>query len=79
MDWRLADAKNKLSEVVTRAIEEGPQCIRRRGDTVLVVSQRDYDRLTGERPDLKSFLLNGPDLSGLDLTRDNSPMRDVAL
>jgi hypothetical protein len=27
----------------------------------------------------KEFLLNAPDLSGVDLTRDPSPMRDVEL
>jgi prevent-host-death family protein len=79
MDWRFADAKNKLSEVVTRAIHEEPQRIRRRDDTVLVVSQRDYDRMNGKRPDFKSFLLNGPDMGYLDLTRDSSPIREVEL
>ncbi len=78
MDWTLAEAKNRFSEVVTRALAEGPQRVRRRGEeAVVVVAQRDYDRLTGERPSFKRLLMDGPDLEGLDLTRDRTPMRDV--
>jgi antitoxin Phd len=78
MEWRLADAKNRLSELVSRALTEGPQRVTRRGDTVIVVSQRDYERLTGKRPDFKQFLIGrGPSLEQLNLTRDRSSMRDV--
>lgn len=31
MSWQLAEAKNKLSEVMTRALTIGPQRICRRG------------------------------------------------
>lgn len=77
MSWQLAEAKNKLSEVMNQALEQGPQRIRRRGETVVVVSEAEYDRLTGERPSLKDFLLSGPDLSELDLSRDKATMREV--
>jgi prevent-host-death family protein len=79
MDWQLAEAKNKLSEVMTRALSSGPQRIRRRNEVVIMLSEAEYQRLTGERVTLKDYLLNGPDLSGLDLERDPSPMRDVEL
>ena len=80
MDWQLADAKNRFSELVNRALAEGPQRVRRRGDAVVVVAQRDYEKLTGKRADFKTFLLGkGPSLEGLDLTRDRSRMRDVKL
>ena len=29
--WQLQDAKNKLSEVIDRALKQGPQLITRRG------------------------------------------------
>jgi prevent-host-death family protein len=29
--WQLQDAKNKLSEVIERALRQGPQLITRRG------------------------------------------------
>ena len=78
MAWRLADAKNRFSELVTRALTEGPQLVRRRNDAVVVVSCRDYEKLTGKKPSFKQFLLgNGPSLQGVDLTRDRSPMRKV--
>lgn len=77
MEWQLADAKNRLSEVVTRALTSGPQRIRRRGDVVVLLSEREYLELTGERPSLMRSILDGPDLSGLDLDRDPDAGRDV--
>ncbi|MCA9859999.1 MAG: type II toxin-antitoxin system Phd/YefM family antitoxin [Thermomicrobiales bacterium] len=79
MEWQLAEAKNRLSEVVNRALTEGPQRIKRRDDRVVVLSEEEYERLTGRQKSLVEFLLDGPDLSDLDITRDESPMRDVEL
>lgn len=79
MTWKLADAKNRFSELVTKAITEGPQRVSRRKDVVIVLSETDYLRLHGKQPSLIEYLLNGPDLSDLDLHRDPSPMRDVEL
>jgi antitoxin Phd len=79
MDWQLADAKNRFSELVSRALTEGPQRVTRRNEAVVLVAEAEYERLTGKRPGFIDFLLNGPDFSGVDLTRDRSPMRDVDL
>jgi len=80
MDWRLAEAKNKFSELVNRALMEGPQRVVRRGDAVIVISSREYEQLIGKKPGFKDFLMGeGPDLEGVDLRRDRSPMRDVSL
>jgi len=80
MEWRLADAKNRFSELVNRALTGGPQLVLRRRDAVVVVSRRDYEKLTGKRLSFKQFLLGkGPSFRGLDLTRDRSPMRNVKL
>ena len=80
MEWLLADAKNRFSELVNRALAEGPQRVVRRGDAVIVVAQRDYEQLVGKRPSFKEFLLGkGPSLDELELKRDRSSMRDVAL
>jgi phosphopantothenoylcysteine decarboxylase/phosphopantothenate--cysteine ligase len=35
-DWAVADAKNRFSELVTKALTEGPQRVSRRGRTVVV-------------------------------------------
>jgi hypothetical protein len=46
----------------------------------VVIALRDYERLTGQKPGFKEFLMgNGPDLEDIDLKRDRSPMRDVSL
>lgn len=80
MDWRLAEAKNKFSELFNRALAEGPQCVRRRDEAVVVMALHDYERLTGSKPGFKAFLMGeGPDLEGLDLSRDREPMRDIDL
>jgi prevent-host-death family protein len=80
MTWHLADAKNRFSEVVNRALTRGPQLVLRRRDAVVVLARRDYERLTGKRPSFKQFLVGkGPSLRGLDLRRDKSPGRSVNL
>jgi prevent-host-death family protein len=79
MEWQLADAKNKFSEVFNRAIDEGPQFVTRRGQEVVVLSKDEYLRLTGEKPSFLDVLMSGPSLEGLDLERDRSPMRDIDL
>ena len=79
MEWNLADAKNRFSEVVNLALTEGPQRVRRRKDTVVVISVEEFERLTGERPGFKDYLSQGESFEGLDLARDQSPGRDVAL
>jgi prevent-host-death family protein len=80
MAWRLADAKNRFSELVNLALTGDPQVVLRRRDAVVVVAQRDYEKLTGKRMNFKQFLLGkGPSLRGLDLRRDKSPMRTIKL
>lgn len=81
--WQVAEAKNKFSELFTRAMTEGPQRVRRRGETVVVLSEAEYERLAGpaqpKKMSLGEYLLQGPSLEGLDLERRRSPMRPVDL
>lgn len=79
MDWKLAEAKNRFSEVVRLALSDGPQRVVRRDDAVVILAEREYEALTGGRLSLKDFLLAAPDLELLDLDRDKTPMRDVTL
>jgi prevent-host-death family protein len=60
MVWKLAEAKNRLSELVTRATTEGPQTIRRHGDTVIVIAESEYRALKGEKMTLGQYLLSMP-------------------
>ena len=79
--WPLQDAKNKLSEVVDRSIAEGPQTITRRGrESAVVLSIKDFKRLTEPKGSLVSFFRDSP-LAGvdLDLERDEDFGRKVEL
>ena len=78
-EWRLAEAKNRFSELVTRALAEGPQRVRRHV-AVIVLAESEYEKLTGKKRDFKRFLMSeGPCFEGLDLTRDSAPPRQVKL
>lgn len=80
MEWNLAEAKNKFSELVSKALLEGPQRVQRRSEAVFVISEAEYAKLTGQRPSFKDFLRGkGESLKGVELTRDRSPVRDVQL
>ena len=78
MDWKFSEAKNKLSEIVSRALSEGPQRVLRRNDAVVVLSELEYEELLGRRAGFKELLLSGPGLEGVDLSRDRSPGREVS-
>lgn len=79
MNWQLAEAKNRLSEVVTLALTSGPQRVKRRNQSVIILSETEYQRLTGVRPGFKDYLMKAPSFEGLDITRDGSPSRDIVL
>jgi prevent-host-death family protein len=57
-DWQLQDAKNRFSEVVKRARDEGPQTVTVHGQrAAVVVSAPEFDALTKPRPSFVDFLL----------------------
>lgn len=77
--WTLAQAKDQLSEVVRRAVDQGPQKISVRGrETAIVLSLAEYEALKPPKyRDFKEWLLAVPSLEGMDLTRNPTPARDV--
>ena len=79
--WQLQDAKNKLSEVVDEAIRTGPQVITRRGTVAAVlVSARDWARVSRTRGSLIALLRRAPRIAGgLDVARSKDLGRDVDL
>ncbi len=80
MEWKLAEAKNRFSELVNKALVEGPQRVSRREDRVVVISEDEYQNLTGQKPNFIEFLLEGHlDLDGVDFKRDKSLSRKVDL
>jgi len=71
--WGVAEAKNRFSELITRALTEGPQRVRRRDREVVVLSAEDFERLKPPDKSFIRFLLeDGPSFEGLDLERDRS-------
>ena len=80
MQWQLQEAKQRFSELVRRAIDDGPQVVTRRGEeAVVVVSAREFARLQGDKPDFAAFLLAAPDLGALDLDRSKDMPREPVL
>lgn len=77
--WSLFDAKAKLSELVERALKDGPQLVTKRGKpAVVVMAVEEYERLSSPGESFKDFLRSGP-LPELDLERINSDLRPVDL
>lgn len=79
--WQLQEAKNRFSEVVKKALNEGPQTVTRHGEeAVVIISKGEYDRLVKSKTSLFDFFRQSP-LVGieLDLSRDQSLPRDVDL
>lgn len=78
--WQIQDAKNKLSEVISRALKEGPQLITKHGEkTVVVISYTEYENLRKSQGKLSEFFRASP-LAGIDLTRDKSlPRKGIEL
>ncbi len=79
--WQLQQAKNRFSELVNRALSEGPQIVTRHGEEIVVIlSKADYNRLMKSQNSLLDFFRQSP-LVGveLDLERDQSLPRDIHL
>lgn len=79
--WQIQEAKNRLSEVIERALHDGPQMISRRGKQVaIVVSVEEWKRHARPNKTLVEFFRESP-LVGveLDLDRDSDTGRDIDL
>jgi prevent-host-death family protein len=71
--WSVQEAKAKLSEVLRRARQRGPQTIGT-ADPCVVVSAGTWRRITGEHPSLARWLLDHPPPAQLDLpSRKDAP------
>ena len=79
--WQLQQAKGKFSEVVKRALSEGPQGITVRGEPVAVlISRAEYARLTHPKPGFVEFMRGSP-MAGLALDIERQPdlTREITL
>jgi prevent-host-death family protein len=80
-EWGVADAKARFSEVIERALSQGPQTITRKGRrTVIVVSADEWERRTARRGNLAEFFAESPLRgSGLRVERAQDGPRDVSV
>ncbi|MDF2780227.1 MAG: type toxin-antitoxin system Phd/YefM family antitoxin [Geminicoccaceae bacterium] len=79
MAWQVQEAKARFSELVQKAIEEGPQTVSRHGkEVVVVVSAAQFELMKKRQIDLKDLLRLFP-LDELDLERDKSGPREIDL
>lgn len=79
--WQLQEAKARLSEVIQKAINEGPQDISLRGrPAAVILSHADFEMLNRPRPSFTAFLRDSP-LHGVEFEpeRDNPHTREVSL
>jgi prevent-host-death family protein len=79
MRWKLQDAKARFSELVQRALDEGPQTVSRRGkDVVVVISAEQFELMRKRQISLKDLLRSAP-WHELEIERDKSPPREIDL
>lgn len=79
MEWQLAEAKNRFSELLTQALHHGVQRVRRRNESVVIMAEAEYRRLTGTGEAFKNYLQSIPELGDVDLSRSSSGMREANL
>jgi prevent-host-death family protein len=73
-------AKQRFSELVERAVREGPQIVTRYGKPVVaVVDNEEYRRLLCAPMDFKEFLLSIPKGDDLEIERSKEPARVIDL
>ena len=79
--WTVAEAKAKFSEIIERAISEGPQTITRKGRTAaVVVGAEEWQRKTKRAGNLAEFFAGSPLRgSGLKVHRRKAQSRKISL
>lgn len=77
--WGIAEAKAHFSEVIAKAMTEGPQEITKSGkEAVVMVSKKEWDAKVKPRQSLAEFLRNSPLRgSGLKIPRRSWKTRPV--
>ena len=79
--WTVAEAKAKFSEIIERAMSEGPQTITRKGRTAaVIVGAEEWERKTRRVGNLAEFFAASPLRgSGLKINRLKQRARKIDL
>lgn len=76
MEWKVADPRNRFSELLDRAENDGPQRIQRRGKRFLILLENDAH--DSENQLVRAFL-DEPEFENINIERIHAPMRDPEL
>jgi antitoxin Phd len=79
MRWQTQEARQRFSELVRRAQEDGPQIATRHGEEVVVLSTKEFHRLRGDTMEFRDVLMTGPPTDDLEIERNHTPGREVIL
>lgn len=76
-NWTVAEAKAKFSEVIDRAMSEGPQTVTRKGrKAAVIVGAEEWERKTRRIGNLAEFFASSPLRgSGLKIRRNKERPR----
>lgn len=79
--WSVAQAKARLSEVMDRAIELGPQRVTKNGrDAVVIISVEEWDAIINPKESLAAFFERSPVRElGIELERYEDAPRAIEL
>lgn len=79
--WPIRDARANFSDLVDRALLEGPQVVTRNGrKTVVMVSAEEWERRNRRRGDLVDFFARSPMREeGIYLERVDDQPREIDL
>ena len=80
-EWGIAEAKARFSEMIERALSDGPQTITRNGRrTVIVVSADEWARRSRRQGSLADFFASSPLRgSGLRIERPHDGPREITV
>lgn len=80
-EWPVADAKAHFSEMIDRALSDGPQVVTRKGKrTVVVVPVEQWERRSKRQGNLAEFFAASPlSGSGLKIERTREAPRKATL
>jgi len=79
--WKIKDARANFSELVDRALSDGPQVVTRNGKkAVVVISAAEWERRNRRRGDLVEFFASSPlREEGMTIERVIDYPRDIEL
>jgi prevent-host-death family protein len=76
--WQVQEAKQRFSELLRAAAQEGPQIVTRHGrEIAVVIDVTEFHRLRGDTIDFKDYLRSGPESDDLELDRSDEMPGDI--